>query len=86
MGLKKVLFNSKNTETIKCIYAISKKDMEFSVSEIKIVAPNSDLKGKSFERFMQLVLDKLGYGNIKVRVHTTGMELDIEARDNSLRM
>lgn len=54
--------------------------MESSLLEIKIIAPNPDLKGKSFEKFMQLVLDKLGYGNFKVRVHTTGMELDIEAR------
>lgn len=55
--------------------------MESSLLEIKIIAPNPDLKGKSFEKFMQLVLDKLGYGNFKVRVHTTGMELDIEAKD-----
>jgi tetratricopeptide (TPR) repeat protein len=55
--------------------------LESSLLGIKIIAPNPDLKGKSFERFMQLVLDKLGYGNFKVRVHTTGMELDIEARD-----
>jgi hypothetical protein len=37
-------------------------------SLLKIIAPNSDLKGKSFEKFMQLVLDKLGYDNFKVPV------------------
>jgi hypothetical protein len=39
---------------------------------------NSDLKAKSFEKFMQL--DRLGYTNFKTRVHTTGMEFDIEAK------
>lgn len=47
---------------------------------IKILANNYDLKGKSFEEFMYLILDKLGYTSLMTRVHTTGMEFDIMAK------
>jgi tetratricopeptide (TPR) repeat protein len=46
---------------------------------IKILARNSDLKGKSFEEFMYLLLDKLGYRNFILRAYSTGMEFDIKA-------
>lgn len=46
---------------------------------IKILADNNDLKGKSFEEFMYLILDKLGFANFMTRIHSTGMEFDIEA-------
>ena len=45
-----------------------------------MLADSTQEKGSAFERLMVLILDKLGYTDIRTKVHTTGMELDIEAR------
>lgn len=47
---------------------------------IKVLGENPDVKGKSFEKLMVTILDRLGYDDIITRIHTTGMELDIEAK------
>jgi len=47
--------------------------------ELKILAETPQEKGKSFERLMGTVLDKLGFGNFRFDVHATGLELDIKA-------
>ncbi len=46
---------------------------------IKILASNSNEKGKLFEDFIKRILDALGFHNFRIDVHRTGRELDIQA-------
>ena len=39
-------------------------------------------KGKQFESLLKNALSKQGYGDIESNIHTTGTEIDIEAKDN----
>jgi tetratricopeptide (TPR) repeat protein len=49
---------------------------------IRILGESADIRGKAFEGLMFLVLEKLNYGNIKNRVHSIGMEFDLDAKHN----
>lgn len=49
-------------------------------TELNVLADSRQEKRSAFERLMGLILDELGYTDIGTKVHSTGMELDIEAR------
>lgn len=48
---------------------------------IRILSEKNE-KGTQFESLLKLVLAKQGYGSIESNIHTTGTEIDIEAKDN----
>ena len=50
--------------------------------ELEILDKNNYEKGKSFENLIEIILDKLGYKDIKTRVRKTGMEIDLMATAN----
>lgn len=48
--------------------------------KIRIIAETPQEKGKSFERLIGIVLDKLGYTDIHYNIHATGIEIDVKAK------
>ena len=46
---------------------------------IKILAETKHEKGKSFEKLMGMILDKMGYTDFQFNTNDIGMELDIQA-------
>jgi len=48
--------------------------------KIKILAETKQEKGKSFEKLMGMILDKIGCTNFQFNTHDVGMELDIQAQ------
>lgn len=48
--------------------------------ELRIIAETPQEKGKSFERLMGMVLDKLGYTDVHYDIHATGIEIDVKAK------
>lgn len=53
--------------------------------KIRILGDTPDVRGKAFEDLMTLVLSKLNYGNSKKRVHSIGMEFDLDATHNDTK-
>ena len=48
--------------------------------KIKILGKTSQLKGKAFERFTKIILDHMGYTDLRLNIRYTGMEIDGKAK------
>jgi len=54
--------------------------------KIRVIAENDQAKGKSFEILIGMILENLGYTNLKTNIRAAGMELDIEANHKSKKL
>ncbi len=54
--------------------------MYSSSLKIRILASSPQEKGKSFELFMETILDRMSFTDFRTNIHKTGIELDIKAK------